>query len=89
MKVTDEKNLTLAVLGAGECFGETALLTGAPRNATVRCVSERCALVSLDCAEFHRIVRRSTVVEDALEGVAKSRSRREASSSASSGGPAS
>eukprot|EP00966_Prymnesium_polylepis_P268565 6204509-Prymnesium_polylepis.1 len=41
MKVSSTQGEQLAVLGAGECFGETAILTGEPRNATVTRV--RCA----------------------------------------------
>lgn len=60
-------------LTRGECFGETALLTGEARNATVRCSQPSCRLLSLDVAEFHKLVRRSKALLDALEGVAAAR----------------
>jgi voltage-gated potassium channel len=42
-------------LGAGEFFGEIALLTGAPRNATV-VVSRHCTLLSLDIVDFRQLL---------------------------------
>jgi voltage-gated potassium channel len=44
-------------LGAGEFFGEIALLTGAPRNATV-VVSRHCTLLSLDIVDFRQLLAR-------------------------------
>jgi NADH dehydrogenase len=41
----------LATLGPGECFGEMALLDGAPRNASVRCV-EPMTVLSIPKREF-------------------------------------
>ncbi len=56
----------LAVKGPGESFGETALLTDAPRNATVR------ALTSVDVltfrrADFERLVASYGVLREQME----------------------
>ncbi|HZU88772.1 MAG TPA: cyclic nucleotide-binding domain-containing protein [Stellaceae bacterium] len=42
-------------LGSEQFFGEIALLTGAPRNATVVAV-EPCTLLRLDIADFHALM---------------------------------
>jgi voltage-gated potassium channel len=42
-------------LGAGQFFGEIALLTGAPRNATV-VAAEPCTLLSLDIVDFRQLL---------------------------------
>jgi voltage-gated potassium channel len=44
-------------LGAGNFFGEIALLTGAPRNATV-VTTQRCTLLSLDIVDFRELLGR-------------------------------
>jgi voltage-gated potassium channel len=44
-----------ALLGPGEFFGEVALLTGGPRNATIVAVSQ-CTLLGLDIADFHQLL---------------------------------
>ena len=44
-------------LGPGQFFGEVALLTGAPRNATV-IAAQACTLLSLDIADFHQLLGR-------------------------------
>lgn len=64
----------VASLGPGACFGETALLTQAPRNATVRCASEACKFVSLDGAEFLYLMKRSSALQRSLIDVAAGRS---------------
>jgi voltage-gated potassium channel len=44
-------------LGAGEFFGEVALLTGDPRNATI-IAAEPCTLLALDVVDFHELLAR-------------------------------
>ncbi|HTV44483.1 MAG TPA: cyclic nucleotide-gated ion channel [Stellaceae bacterium] len=44
-------------LGPGEFFGEIALLTGEPRNATIAAV-QPCTLLSLDIADFRQLLGR-------------------------------
>jgi voltage-gated potassium channel len=44
-------------LGAGQFFGEIALLTGGPRNATIVAV-RRCTLLSLDIVDFRELIGR-------------------------------
>ena len=44
-------------LGAGHFFGELALLTGEPRNATVVAVHD-CKLLVLDIVDFHELLAR-------------------------------
>jgi len=46
-----------AYLGSGQFFGEVALLTGAPRNATV-VAAQPCLLLSLDIVDFHELLGR-------------------------------
>jgi voltage-gated potassium channel len=44
-------------LGVGQFFGELALLTGAPRNATVVAVRPS-TLLALDLVDFHELMAR-------------------------------
>lgn len=53
----DGKEIILAKLGEGEVFGEMALLSGAPRSATVIAVQDTTLLV-LEREEFTRLVMR-------------------------------
>lgn len=55
----------LAELGAGEAFGEMALLDGAPRSATVRAVGA-CRLLTLEGDALRRIGRDHPEVYEAL-----------------------
>jgi putative ABC transport system ATP-binding protein len=48
----------VAMLGQGDCFGEEALLTGKPRNATVRAAKDS-LLYALKEADFNSAVSRS------------------------------
>jgi voltage-gated potassium channel len=45
------------VLGPGEFFGEVALLTGGPRNATI-VAARQCTLLSLDIVDFRELLGR-------------------------------
>lgn len=49
---------TVATLTAGDFFGEAALLTGAPRNATVK-TTEPCTLYLLEKNDFHAAIAAS------------------------------
>ena len=44
-------------MGAGGFFGEVALLTGEPRNATIR-AAQPCTLLALDVVDFHELLAR-------------------------------
>ena len=56
----------LAELKEGDFFGETALLTGAPRNATVR-TSSRAILYTLAKADFDAAVQASATFNEELQ----------------------
>lgn len=58
----------VARLGAGRAFGEEALLSGEPRNATVRALSPA-RLMRLDGADFARLLRAPLLNEIAAEDV--------------------
>ncbi len=62
---TDGQKKELATLGVGDFFGEAALLTGAPRNATVT-AAEELVLYALDKAEFQSALAASDSFEDEL-----------------------
>lgn len=47
--------VTLAEAGPGHCFGEEALLSGAPRNATITML-EAGQLMALDARDFHQLL---------------------------------
>ena len=55
----------VAVLGKGDFFGEAALLTGAPRNATVK-ASEPLEVYSLGNDDFQAVIRASATFEEEL-----------------------
>ena len=64
--------LSLAVLKAGDSFGERALLEGGTHSATVRCSSDAELLV-LAAQDFRALVARSPHLEAELELVHKQR----------------
>ena len=45
------------ILGPGEFFGEVALLTGGPRNATI-VAARQCTLLILDIVDFRELLGR-------------------------------
>ena len=55
-RVTDGAERVLAALGVGQYVGELSLLTGAPRNATVRAVEDT-AVVEIDQTAFMQLLR--------------------------------
>ena len=52
-------------LGAGDFFGELALLTGAPRNATVS-ATRPCVLLTLDIVDFFELLSRQPELARAI-----------------------
>jgi len=62
---TDDQRRIVATLGTGEFFGETALLTGEPRNATVRATSDL-EVYALDNEQFQAIVKSSASFAEEL-----------------------
>ncbi len=63
----------LARLGEGDVFGETALLTREPRNATVRVV-EPCELLALGQEDFRTALDRSKTLGEELRDILSLRS---------------
>ncbi|HUY87993.1 MAG TPA: ATP-binding cassette domain-containing protein [Pirellulales bacterium] len=59
---------TVATLGVGDFFGEAALLTGAPRNATVRAV-EDLELYVLGKQDFDAVIEASATFKEELRKV--------------------
>lgn len=64
----------LARLSSGECFGEMALLSGEPRNATVRCISSACNVTSMARDDFLQLMQRSTALRGDMQRLATGRS---------------
>ena len=64
----------LAMLGPGALFGETALLTGAPRNSTVRAVHGALVL-RMDGADLLELMRNDQPVADSLWRLTAERAR--------------
>ena len=83
LRVEGADGTLLTRLGEGECFGEQALLTGAPRNASVRCESSACRLLAMDVEAFWRIMRRSTALHAELSNLAAARVPEPAAAAAS------
>ena len=61
-----------AVLGKGDYFGETSLMKGNPRNATVQAISDGSAL-ALDKETFLELVRKEPALNERLENVLRVR----------------
>lgn len=71
----DESELNLALLRAGDYFGEWSLLTGAPRAASVAAVT-RMELVRLGCKEFLDFIRQYPNIRESIDLVAHERKSR-------------
>lgn len=59
-------------LGAGQFFGELALLTGDPRNATVA-ATRNCTLLALDIVDFHELLARQPELARVIRDEARKR----------------
>jgi DNA-binding transcriptional MerR regulator len=64
--------LEVATLGAGQLFGELALLDGSPRTATI-VTKEPTTLLRLECSTFAELVAAFPDIEQGLRAVAASR----------------
>jgi voltage-gated potassium channel len=60
------------ILGAGEFFGEMALLTGEPRSATA-VAKTHCELLHLDLADFRHLEARHPELAQLIDTEAKRR----------------
>lgn len=67
-----ESERTLSAFGPGDFFGEMALLTGAPRSATVQATSA-CVVLSLGKSAFDELVRSTPEIALQLSRVLSSR----------------
>ena len=67
-----QDNRPVAILEDGDCFGEIALVTDRPRNATVRALTSSTCL-ALDRAHFQRLLRNSPVTQDRINRLVHSR----------------
>lgn len=72
VKTVDGRESVIARLGAGEYFGEMALLNNATRNATVRCI-DRMDLLSLPKTEFTALAANLPELRSSFERVMKRR----------------
>lgn len=68
----EDRTTEVAVLGRGSCFGEMALLTGAPRSATV-VAAEPCEVVMYRRADIDRALASNPAVRQALDVLARRR----------------
>lgn len=71
----EESELNLALLRAGDYFGEWSLLTGAPRAASVAAVTQM-ELVRLGCKEFLDFIRQYPNIRESIDLVAHERKSR-------------
>ena len=67
----------LTALSAGSAFGEISLLTGEPRTATVRALTEA-RLIEIDKDTLAPILRENPALVDAIEKTIAERRRRRA-----------
>ncbi|NNF96050.1 MAG: cyclic nucleotide-binding domain-containing protein [Halobacteria archaeon] len=74
-RVSHEVNgerLNIALLRAGDYFGEWSLLTGLPRTASVEAVT-RVEALRVDCAPFQEFIRQNPDVRERIDEVAHNR----------------
>lgn len=67
-----DKHVNLALLRAGDYFGEWSLMTGAPRAANVSAIT-RLDAVRIDCKTFLDFIQENPEVRDRLDMVAHNR----------------
>jgi CRP/FNR family transcriptional regulator, cyclic AMP receptor protein len=67
--------VTLTILGAGDVFGELAMLGDARRSATIRAI-EATETMILRAADFHRLRQEEPKVNDFLIGILAAQTRR-------------
>lgn len=68
------ETVELAVLGRGACIGEVSVLSGGPRTATVRALSDVSA-VAFEAHRIQRVVDRHPKVRALLEAMIEGRAR--------------
>jgi voltage-gated potassium channel len=83
-EVEIEVQPTSVILGSGTFFGEAALLTGDPRNASVY-AARSCTLLALDIVDFRELIGRQPELARVIGEEAE---RRFASNAGSAAGPA-
>jgi CRP-like cAMP-binding protein len=72
VEVLDADGASIATLGPGESFGETALLVETPRTATVRAL-EPASLLALDRVGLYAVLSRNAALSEALSATVASR----------------
>ncbi|MCC6748091.1 MAG: cyclic nucleotide-binding domain-containing protein [Deltaproteobacteria bacterium] len=68
------RDIPLATLGRGACFGEVALLSGRPRTATVSAVN-RCTLLCFQRTQIEEVLDAYPKVRRLLESMVLGRAR--------------
>lgn len=74
MSDEEGREVILAILSAGECFGEMSLIDDAPRSATVVTI-EPCELVTISKIDFKKCVAENSEISDAVMKVLVKRLR--------------
>jgi NADH dehydrogenase len=69
---TNGEDIVLSRLGAGQYFGEVALLRGAVRMASVRAASD-VSVLSIDRGDFTTLIKNFAALRETIEGVASAR----------------
>jgi hypothetical protein len=71
--ISEDGQDVYATLTEGQFFGEIALLTKEPRNASIRC-ADYCDVYTLDRETFHRLLKHHPEISSRVEQLAKKRS---------------